>query len=76
MEYEHLCTYCIGAKAEARGIKEDWKDMYGENNHQAAIDDLVLLVENMVDLFQQYALDDRNTIRDYLATIRAKNCTA
>lgn len=71
MEYEHLCTYCIGAKAEARDIKADWKDMYGHKNYQAAIDDLVGLVENAVDLFQQYALDDRNALKQYLEDMRS-----
>lgn len=71
MEYEHISTYLSGADYEARQTKEDWKEIYGEDNPQAAIDDLVKLVENMVDLLRQYTLDDRNAIKMYSEKIIA-----
>lgn len=57
LSHKQVYTFLYGAWHESKSIKTDWKDMYGEEDPQAALDDMYELISNIQDVILAYTYE-------------------
>lgn len=67
LSVDQMELFLNGAYINGRNIKDDWKDYYGEEAPQEAMDDLHKIISDMKDVTDSFMRSQQKTI-DHLRT--------
>ena len=73
LSISQMDLFLNGARDRGRNIKDGWKDIYGEEGYQEAIDELYKVISDMQDVacgFMYYQEEVTKTLRTHIHSIK------